>query len=508
MRLRSRSPVPSTPPPSSRPEARPPAPRSRLARWGRRAAIALGLLVAAPVAAHHAVGCATRLEPPPIEVAPLGDVTDAGGVRRLGRGWARRRGAMLEVRLAGSPEAIGQQMGRLLHPEMVAIEDELLGQFEHFVPLSPVRALLVDLGRARFGDADLGMDPRRRREIAAQSLAFQPDPFDGFMPTYDRFVFLSSLYDVSLSFEHSPLLGCTTFVARGEATAGGKVLLARNFDFEAGPTFDRGKAVFLVLEDDRIPYASVSWPGFVGAVTGMNAEGLAVVVHGGRARDVVPGGEPVPHAVREVLGRARTVAEAIAILEERPPMVSHILVIADAAGDAASVERAPGAPIHARRAAPVLAVTNHFEGPLAADPKNQAVREKTSTLARRARLDEILAARTAPMTVADAVSILRDRRGAGDVELPLGDRRTLDALIATHGVVADATERALWVSESPHLLGRFVRFDLRELLDPDAEPGDDVAPVTIAADPLLDDGRYDAWVRAGSPHGGEPAAER
>src|SRR5690606_42028287 len=101
--------------------------------------------VGLPVAAHPAVGCATRLDPPPIEVAPLGDVTEADGVRRLGRGWARRRGAILEVRLAGSPEAIGQQMGRLLHPEMVAIEDELLGQFAHFVPFAPVRALLVDL---------------------------------------------------------------------------------------------------------------------------------------------------------------------------------------------------------------------------------------------------------------------------------------------------------------------------------------------------------------------------
>jgi hypothetical protein len=494
--------VPTTAPP-------PPAPRrSRLARWGRRAAIAASLAIGLPVAAHHVVGCTSRLDPPAIEVAPLGEVRDEGGVRRLGAGWVRRRGGMLEVRLAGSPEAIGQQMGRLLHPEMVAIEDELLGQFRHFVPLSPLRALIVDVARTRFGDADQGMDPRRRREIAAQSLAFQPDPFDGFMPTYDRLVFLNSLYDVSLSFEHSPLLGCTTFVARGAATEGGHVLVGRNFDFEAGPTFDRGKAVFLVLEDGRIPYASVSWPGFVGAVTGMNAEGLAVVIHGGRARDVVPGGEPVPHAVREVLGRARTVGEAIAILEERPPMVSHILVVADAAGDAAAVERAPGAPIHARRAEPVLAVTNHFEGPLASDPKNEAVRRATSTLARRARLDEIMASLPRPLTVEDAVAVLRDRRGAGDVELPLGDRRTLDALIATHGVVADATARALWVSESPHLLGRFVRFDLRRLLDPRAEPGDDGALVTIAADPILDDGRYDAWVRAGSPHGGEPAAGR
>lgn len=476
---------------------------SRGRRWARRLAIAAAALIVVPVAAHHVVGCVTRLEPPQIQVADLGEPTEEAGVRRLGAAYARKRGAILEVRLAGTPEAIGQQMARLLRPEMIAIEDELLGQFRHFVPLSPVRHLLVDIGRTRFHGADRGMDERRRREMAAQAIAFQPDPFDGFMPTYDRFVFLNALYDVSLSFEHSPLLGCTTFVSRGAASAGGRVLLGRNFDFEAGPTFDRGKAVFLVLEDERIPFASVSWPGFVGVVTGMNAEGLALVVHGGRARDVAPGGEPVPHAMREVLGRARTVEEAIAILAERPAMVSHMVVLADAAGDAAAVERAPGAPIHARRAEPVLAVTNHFEGPLAADPKNQAVRDKTSTLARRSRLDEVLAARTAPMTVEDAVAILRDKRGTGDVELALGDRRALDALIATHAMVADATERALWVSEGPHLAGRFLRFDLRKLLDPDAPAGDDAPLVTLPADTILEDGRLDAWVQAGSPHGGE-----
>ena len=44
------------------------------------------------------------------------------------------------------------------------------------------------------------------------------------------------------------------------------------------------------------------------------------------------------------------------------------------------------------------------------------------------------------------------------------------ALIATHGVVMDTTARVLWVSESPHLLGRFVGFDLRRALSPGYDP--------------------------------------
>ena len=77
-----------------------------------------------------------------------------------------------------------------------------------------------------------------------------------------------------------------------------------------------------------------------------------------------------------------------------------------------------------------------------------------------------------------------------------------DALIATHGVIMDSTARAIWVSEWPHLLGRFVRFDLARLLadgfDPDRDTTaiDGPALVAVPADPLLASGAY-AIERAG-----------
>jgi len=49
--------------------------------------------------------------------------------------------------------------------------------------------------------------------------------------------------------------------------------------------------------------------------------------------------------------------------------------------------------------------------------------------------------------------------------LPMGNRGTIDAVIATHAVVMDGTARVLWVSEGPHLMGRFIRFDLAKLLE-------------------------------------------
>ncbi|MEO7331439.1 MAG: C45 family peptidase [Minicystis sp.] len=480
-------------------------PRAFFARHPKKL-VALALALVGPTLAHAVIALTTRMDPPAIHVVveePLVSKGDAD-LRRIGDSYARLRGKILEVRLTGTPEQIGWRHGRLLRPEMNENEGVLYGQFNHYVPIPPLRWLIMDISRVQFRSVDQGMPDARRREIAAQAQAFSPDPFDSVLPTYQRFVFLQSLYDISLSFEHSPLLGCTSFALTGEAAAGGHTLLARNFDFEAGPIFDEKKAVFLVLEEGKIPYASVSWPGLIGAVSGMNAEGLSLVVHGGRAREPVPVGEPVVHTTRELLGNARTTAEALVILATKAPMVSHMIMLADATGDVAIAERAPGEPLFVRRGKGKIPLTNHFEGPLAMDPANQQIETVTSTRPRRIRLDELLSNLPGGASVEQVVGILRDRKGVGGTPLALGNRRSIDALIATHSVVMDSTAKVLWVSEGPHLVGRYLRFDLARLLDPAFTPSPADPIGEIPADPILNDGAYQAWIAAGSPHKGEP----
>jgi hypothetical protein len=78
--------------------------------------------------------------------------------------------------------------------------------------------------------------------------------------------------------------------------------------------------------------------------------------------------------------------------------------------------------------------------------------------------------------------MLRDHDCYADPRCPRGDRRAIDAMIATHGIVADTTARVLWVSAGPHLSGRFVRFDLKDLLSPDHDPAGDPEPETMPPD--------------------------
>jgi hypothetical protein len=440
-----------------------------------RSALAGLLLLGAGLSiAHVAIGVSTGVEPPPVTLPPRESV----------RAWTRVQAGLREMYVEGSPEAIGAAQGRLLYAQMVDVERQLYGDYERYVPVWPARVAIEDLSRLRYRHVDRGIPEPRRREIASEAAAFQPDPFSSRLPTYHRMVFLHALYDIALSVEHSPLVGCTSLALDPDHTADGHVLLARAFDFEAGDVFDRDKVVFLVREDGAIPFASVAWAGLVGVVTGMNAEGVFLDVQGARGGQPTTEGIPVVLSTREALSHAHDTAEAVAILREQPVMVSHVVFVADGSGHFAVVERAPRLPAHVRESRESMAVTNHFEGPLASDPKNLRVERVTSTVARRRRADELIA-RVPPHSARpeDVLAILRDHGCAGDERCALGDRRSIDALIATHGVVGDPTARVLWVSSGPHLSGPFVKLDLRTLLS--GAGSDDAQPDTLPADPTV-----------------------
>ena len=103
--------------------------------------------------------------------------------------------------------------------------------------------------------------------------------------------------------------------------------------------------------------------------------------------------------------------------------------------------------------------------------------------------------------------MLRDHACAGGEACPLGDRRSIDAFIATHGIVADTTSRTLWVSAGPQLAGKFVAFDLARAFADDGS-ADAPAPAEIPADAVLSDGRYPAARERAIKTRGEDQAAR
>lgn len=453
----------------------------KLRKWALRLAVLLALFGVATIGYDLAV----RMVPPRGPSTRLPPLRRSGGVARMGRQYLTRRGKVWELGLAGGAWEMGVAHGRLARGLMLRGDAHMIRTLRHYLPNGFLRHAVVGAVRLQHRNADRALPPARRMEIAGEARGLGRDPYAWFMPAFERMVRYHSAYDVALSFEGSPIVGCSAFAAAGPATVDGHTIIGRNFDAELGEPFDEDKTVTLFRADGRIPFASVAWPGLTGVVTGMNLEGLWVSVNGARAGEPSYDGTPLVLILRDVLEHARSVDEAIRVARRHRPMVSHLVLVADGdERDFAVIERSTER-FEVRRGRDLLALTNHFETALRDDPKDAAVRKKTSTLARRARLDELLAAARGHLDVPRAVGILRDRRAVGGGVLPLGDRRALDALIATHSVVADATARVLWVAEAPHTLGRYVRFDLRTLLDPNYPgPTEAPVPVTLPADTL------------------------
>ena len=85
---------------------------------------------------------------------------------------------------------------------------------------------------------------------------------------------------------------------------------------------------------------SLGYAGFLGTVTAMNEKGLAIGEMGGRG-DGQWDGVPMSLLLRDVMERADTVEEALAILRDSPRTCQYYYVLSDRSGTIRAVECTP-----------------------------------------------------------------------------------------------------------------------------------------------------------------------
>lgn len=452
----------------------------------------IGLIVASV-----AVSCAPA-RPESVRRIALGTVEQDGTIRRLGRSYLTYRQGILEARFEGSAYERGYARGALAYPEIVRGEKTIRELIERFFPSPIKRFFLKRTIASNLRESLPEIPPERREEIVGLSDAIDPDPFPKEWNPFARHLALHALHDISQRYaEDSPLAGaCTGFAASGAATAGGHTLLARNFDFEAGNLFDSEKIVAYVVPDAGIPYLTVTFAGLTGVTTGFNREGIGIAVHAWSGGPTQSAGEPATLVAAEVLEHAGTVEEAVRIIGSAPVFVSDIYLLADGkTGEIAAVEKTPRA-FAVRRGTELLAAANHPES--AEFARARPLYATSTSLYRRARIEELLSSSAGRLDVPAAVKILRDRSGLGGREIGPGNRNAVNALISSHSVVLDLTARRAWVADAPHGLGTFVAYSLD--LGIEAEPADprllDLARDAVDPDPWLLSGGYSDFLAA------------
>lgn len=259
--------------------------------------------------------------------------TDHGQLQKVGRVW------MLTLR--GTPEQRGQAAGKLVGE-----------QVRWLLP----RYLRAALGRARLPAeaskklaalaADLPDAHRRQIDALARSAGVDPD----------------ALLAVNLATELSLAPACSCLATEPDRSPDGRVRLARNLDWLGGQLLS-GLGLVVVESGPGIrTFASFTWPGLVGAVTGMNESGLSVadlMAYPGGRRKLRPG-RPVLFVVRSLLEQAGSVEQALELLREQRRTMPQNYALADPA-DARVAETGPRRFRVRRPRLGLVAITNFYD---------------------------------------------------------------------------------------------------------------------------------------------------
>lgn len=422
---------------------------------------------------------------------PLG----SGATPRLGfaGGSVTHAGGLTVLRLAGEPAALGAAHGRLLG-HALASQHAALGPLPGHAVTSHgfLDRLTLDAQvRWRYRLVDDGIPGHQLVEIGHLLATARHTAAD--VPGYAPFVRQQAAFDAGAPAPWSSGAGfravtrATSFVAALRDPSGDRVLVGRSLALpgaaDGGDAAAAHPVVSFVRSPDVIAHASVGWPGLVGVVTGINAEGVAVLVHPARTGDAqrVTAAQPAQLLAREILENARSLEDALGVLEHAAPLgAASFLVVDGPARTWAVIERSPRH-MEVRREQPAVVTDVLTSDAFAEDPENDRATRVRPARMRALRAERLLRAR--PTRPEDVLAILRDRRDGKGALLPLGHRGALRDPSAVHTAILDASTMVLWVADGADAGARFRAFDLRhELGSAPAAPPEDL-PALVDDEP-------------------------
>lgn len=125
---------------------------------------------------------------------------------------------------------------------------------------------------------------------------------------------------------------CTFFAAWGESTADGHLHQIRALDYEMNAGIQDAPALIVCEPDGQNAFVTVGWLGFVGSVSGMSAQKIALSEIGDHFSDDVESleGIPMPFLMRQVLEEATSLDEALAIIKNAERTSSFLYCVSDA----------------------------------------------------------------------------------------------------------------------------------------------------------------------------------
>lgn len=212
--------------------------------------------------------------------------------------------------LKGTPEEMGAQHGTLLKAEVQNLMDRVLYGVGVGSSFAKSRWFFTEIEEAtgRFGKF---VDPRYTREMDAMASAAGVLREEARLANY-----------------FPELFHCSGFAVFGDATAGGRIFHGRVLDYMKGIGLEQNATVIVHQPEQGHAWVNISYAGFIGSVTAMNAKHISVGEMGGRGEGQWDG-KPMAQLIREVMEKAGTLDEAVAIMQRGPRTCEYYYVIAD-----------------------------------------------------------------------------------------------------------------------------------------------------------------------------------
>ncbi len=369
-----------------------------------------------------------------------------------------------ELYIKGNPLQLGYNNGALTQSLMQKQEEIFFSKVEGFVPSKFKQRLLR--GFLKWYNRKMYLNVREDYQAELYGLSqYSSDRYDFIAPKYLRNLYLHGAHDIGHAMQDLAMVGCSSLAVWNENTEDGDLLIGRNFDFYVGDDFAKNKLVEFVQPNEGIPYMSVSWPGMIGVVSGMNKEGITVTINAGKSKIPLTAKTPISLVTREILQYAKNIDEAIDIAKKRKVFVSESILVGSAADkNAVIIEVSPkNFGVYSVQNTSRVLCTNHFQSEAyKGDKRNQKHIEESHSKYRYEKLQELLQEEK-KITPEKMASILRNRSGLKDEPIGYGNEKALNQLLAHHAVIFSPQKRLVWVSSNPYQLGEFVCYDLNEI---------------------------------------------
>jgi isopenicillin-N N-acyltransferase-like protein len=238
---------------------------------------------------------------------------EAQTIARCGEGWLETIDGYPVVHLKGTPYEMGFQHGALLKESARA-------------NMGNIATMMAERQLVKFGPLQI-VPKDAVKSIQSIQNKFVPKHF------FEEMEGLAAgtempVADIQAGNFLPELFHCSGFAIMNSATKDGTLYHGRVLDYAIDWGLQEHAVIVVAEPTGGIPFVNVTYAGFIGCVTGMNAEHVSIGEMGGGGIGHWAG-VPMAFLVREALESGKSLEEALAVFEKSPRTCQYYYVVAD-----------------------------------------------------------------------------------------------------------------------------------------------------------------------------------